>query len=309
MLLLKGLSRKKERILNIGFRTLEISKAAELHIKEGQLEVTSADGVAVIPIEDLNLVMLHGAIIRLSSMDLSILSMNKVAVITLDDKYLPIPQIVDMITMKEYAAYGTDSVWLRNHFDTIIKKTGLINRRDRSDIVELAESFGLRGYDKIMQRDLGEQGRTSQNVTGASGSIGKRNGLIDSSGRQLTAGQRVYFARSAIRDNEGRLLVVYLGTPTGGFTVFRNGLTYFTANKEYAERYTRASSSGRTGTTPMNDTSEMVGCSTHLWPYTTPESLQLYLLDKSSPFPIHPPPHRCPLHTPHLFRSLERFLQ
>lgn len=73
----------------------------------------------------------------------------------------------------------------------------------------------------------------------------------DSAGRQLTSGQRAYFARSAIRDNEGRLLVVYHGTPTGGFTVFRNGLTYFTANKEYAERYTRMSSSGKTGTTPQ----------------------------------------------------------
>ncbi len=73
----------------------------------------------------------------------------------------------------------------------------------------------------------------------------------DSAGRQLSAGQQVYFARSAIRDNDGRLLVVYHGTPTGGFTVFRNGLTYFTANKDYAERYTRASSNGRTGSTPQ----------------------------------------------------------
>ena len=38
----------------MGFRTLEISHAAELHIKEGQLEITTDDGVAVVPIEDLN---------------------------------------------------------------------------------------------------------------------------------------------------------------------------------------------------------------------------------------------------------------
>lgn len=73
----------------MGFRTLEISQAAEIHIKEGQLEVTTVEGVALIPIEDLNQIMVHGANIRLSTMDLSILTQNKVAIMTLDEKYLP----------------------------------------------------------------------------------------------------------------------------------------------------------------------------------------------------------------------------
>ena len=34
----------------MGFRTLEISHAAEIHIKVGQLEITTEDGVAVVPI-------------------------------------------------------------------------------------------------------------------------------------------------------------------------------------------------------------------------------------------------------------------
>ena len=37
----------------MGFRTLEIGQAAELHVKKGQLEITTADGVALVPIEDL----------------------------------------------------------------------------------------------------------------------------------------------------------------------------------------------------------------------------------------------------------------
>lgn len=73
----------------MGFRTLEISNAAEIHIKEGQLEITTEEGVALIPIEDLSQIMVHGANIRLSTMDLSILSQNKVALMTLDEKYLP----------------------------------------------------------------------------------------------------------------------------------------------------------------------------------------------------------------------------
>lgn len=73
----------------MGFRTLEISHAAEIHIKEGQLEITTEEGVAVIPVEDLTQIMVHGANIRLSTMDLSILSKNKVSLMTLDEKYLP----------------------------------------------------------------------------------------------------------------------------------------------------------------------------------------------------------------------------
>lgn len=73
----------------MGFRTLEINSAAEIHIKEGQLEITTEEGVASVPIEDLNQIMVHGANIRLSTMDLSILSQNKVGIMTLDDRYLP----------------------------------------------------------------------------------------------------------------------------------------------------------------------------------------------------------------------------
>lgn len=73
----------------MGFRTLEISQKAELHIKEGQLEITTIEGVVLIPIEDLNQIMAHGSNIRLSTMDLSILTQNKVSIMTLDEKYLP----------------------------------------------------------------------------------------------------------------------------------------------------------------------------------------------------------------------------
>ena len=73
----------------MGFRTLEISQASEIHIKNGQLEVTSKEGTVLIPVDDLNQITVHGANIRLSTMDLSILVQNKVALMTLDQKYLP----------------------------------------------------------------------------------------------------------------------------------------------------------------------------------------------------------------------------
>ncbi len=73
----------------MGFRTLELGKACELHIKNSQLEIVSEEGTALIPVEDLDHILAHGANIRLSTMDLSILTKNKVALTTLDDKYLP----------------------------------------------------------------------------------------------------------------------------------------------------------------------------------------------------------------------------
>lgn len=53
------------------------------------MEIVTEDGTVYVPIEDLNQIMVHGANIRLSTMDLSILSQNKVALMTLDDRYLP----------------------------------------------------------------------------------------------------------------------------------------------------------------------------------------------------------------------------
>ena len=46
----------------MGFRIIEISHAAEIHIKEGQLEVTTLEGVVLIPMKDLCQIMVHGAL-------------------------------------------------------------------------------------------------------------------------------------------------------------------------------------------------------------------------------------------------------
>lgn len=60
--------------------------------------------------------------------------------------------------------------------------------------------------------------------------------LSDSDGKQLTKEQQEYFRDSKVRDENGNLKVMYHGTPNGDFSVFRDG-TYFTDNKEYADRY------------------------------------------------------------------------
>ena len=75
---------------------------------------------------------------------------------------------------------------------------------------------------------------------------GKFSREVDSSGKQLTEKQAAYFKDSKVRDNEGRLLVVYRGGKED-FTVFDRKKSkasnlygrgfYFTVSKEHAGQY------------------------------------------------------------------------
>ena len=49
----------------MGFRTLDICQAAEVHIKMGQIEISSSSGTVSVPVEDLFQITAHGANIRL----------------------------------------------------------------------------------------------------------------------------------------------------------------------------------------------------------------------------------------------------
>lgn len=73
-----------------------------------------------------------------------------------------------------------------------------------------------------------------------------RFSLKDSEGRRLTQAQAEFFKDSKARDESGNLLVMYHGTPYGGFTQFKGG-NYFTYNREYADRYQNPSASSVRG--------------------------------------------------------------
>lgn len=72
--------------------------------------------------------------------------------------------------------------------------------------------------------------------------VKQKNSLRDSDGRQLSENQQKYFRNSVVRDENGSLLVMYHGTPNGGFTKFRSG-SYFTQNPEYAAVYQKPGAS------------------------------------------------------------------
>lgn len=85
-----------------------------------------------------------------------------------------------------------------------------------------------------------------ENVENASGK--KKFSLeinLDSEGSELSEGQMDFFKESKVVDQEGRLMVMYYGTPQGGFTVFKNDLQFFTQNKAYADNYQNPSASSR----------------------------------------------------------------
>ncbi len=74
----------------MAFRTLEITEPTEMHIRNYQIELTQDGKESVyIPIEDLATITAIGPNIRLSTMDLTILTQNHVSITTLDEKYLP----------------------------------------------------------------------------------------------------------------------------------------------------------------------------------------------------------------------------
>lgn len=68
-----------------------------------------------------------------------------------------------------------------------------------------------------------------------------RFSLKDSQGNILSEQQQKYFFDSKIRDEQGRLLVVYHGSSKAGFTEFKTELegSYFTADRKYAEEYAK----------------------------------------------------------------------
>ena len=73
----------------MAFRTLEITKPSEIHVKESQLLITQEENTFSIPLEDLNHIICMGPNIRLSTMAISKITSFKIILVILDEKYMP----------------------------------------------------------------------------------------------------------------------------------------------------------------------------------------------------------------------------
>lgn len=124
-----------------------------------------------------------------------------------------------------------------------IKKLGGLSRLERNNM-RLSEEQANKYADMIFKAmDEAIANANSATATSSRAENNRKSISVDTNGRSLSEGQQEYFADSKIRDEQDRLLVVYHGTPYGGFTVFKNDLNYYTTNKEYAERYQDPSAS------------------------------------------------------------------
>ena len=93
------------------------------------------------------------------------------------------------------------------------------------------------------EKTAGQKGVVFRNnVTQQTTEVNKKFSSRDSNGNNLTAEQQEYFKDSKVRDEQGRLLVMYHGTPSGRHTTFRSG-TYFTPDRQYADVYQNLSAS------------------------------------------------------------------
>lgn len=61
---------------------------------------------------------------------------------------------------------------------------------------------------------------------------------VDNKGNVLSEEQQEYFKNSKARDEKGRLIAVYHGTPSARFTVFNKNQNYYSDSKELARTYT-----------------------------------------------------------------------
>lgn len=65
--MIKLIINKFEEVKFMGYRIVEISRPAELHINKGILSIEQKEGMANIPIEDIATIVFQGPAIRIST--------------------------------------------------------------------------------------------------------------------------------------------------------------------------------------------------------------------------------------------------
>ena len=143
-------------------------------------------------------------------------------------------------------------------------------------------------YADVVKNQDGEFGRSAfaeafdrAGIKTSEGKTKKKYSISeDSQGRTLSTEQIEYFEDSQVRDENGNLKVMYHGTPNGDYTIFRDG-TYFTENKEYADRYQSPSASsistGKVASSPK--TFEVYLNIKKLFDLSNPEAREIYIND------------------------------
>ena len=139
-----------------------------------------------------------------------------------------------------------------NHWDYFVKTvqidnavfdlTANVRKKSNGEFVYVIEMTENKEIEPSSPGDSQYSGRnrvpngSNQSIRNPREDVKPKMSTRDSTGRQLTEAQQEYFKDSKVRDEDGNLLVMYHGTPNGGYTRFHNG-TYFTPSAEYATVY------------------------------------------------------------------------
>ena len=111
-------------------------------------------------------------------------------------------------------------------------------KEDTANAIDLRRKEARKGsYAAATQSSV-----STRNVAQKTAEVNKKFSSRDSNDNNLTAEQQEYFKDSKVRDEQGRLLVMYHSTPSGRHTTFRSG-TYFTPDRQYADVYQNPSAS------------------------------------------------------------------
>ena len=115
---------------------------------------------------------------------------------------------------------------------------------------EIKEISNTGGLDSSSSAGIADSEVSLKNSLLDSGQNVKQYSMKDSEGRELSEEQQEFFRDSKVRDEQGRLMVMYHGTPNGGFSVFNETMVgsntdygylgrgfYFTSKERVAKHY------------------------------------------------------------------------
>ena len=167
------------------------------------------------------------------------------------------PLIVDVADY-DYAAHReTADAWMefveiadKNGNDGIILYNAMDNQLDtaarNSTVYMFRKSSQAKSADVVTYDNDGNVIPLSERFNSKKPDIRYALPVVDSDGKALSAAQQDYFKDSKVRDDKGRLLTVYHGSPKAGFTEFTTELegAYFTADKNYATEYAKGDKKG-----------------------------------------------------------------
>ena len=130
----------------MGYRTVEVNRPAELHIRKGQLEITQEEGSALIALEDLAGLVLAGPDIRISSLALSALAEWEIAVVICGTKQMPTAHLIPDTANARQALLARQQVYMTDELKDAIWQR-LITRK----IENQARALAILGKERVAE--------------------------------------------------------------------------------------------------------------------------------------------------------------